>query len=300
MSQEVFTRENMFTDRTVAIRYVLDKKNGVEDKSHTLYGGLTNSAVIAIPAPLNVDGRNQISTLFTKEELQILSEELHDPTITNVNAPFWKDYALDENRMPIGKFPIYLKKEGMLLEMKDPLHYIYLKVLLASPIVAKDKEDVKYKESFRFYAVDSDKVYEEKRESISHKKKAYVEFGKIEDNREVVLFVLRAMGASIASDAKMDFLNNTLFDYMEDRTSTFLSIVDDKYLKMKIFIGKLVAAKLLNVKDELYYTSDNKVNLALDGKINNIDNAAEYLASSIGQETYLALVAGLKQQKAEK
>lgn len=287
---------DLLQDKTVAIRYVLDFKNNVDNKDHSLYGGLTNNAVIAIPAPIMDDrGRNQLLSVFTKEELALLAAEMQDPNVADVQSDFWKDYKLDSNRMPIGKFPIHLKKEGLLLDMNEPLDYIYYKVLVNHPLVAKSKEDVPYNASHRFYAIESDKVFEDRVNAISFKKKAYVEYGKIEGRRDEVVFIIRSLGAMVDSNAHIDFLNNTLFELMEDKTREFLSIASDKNLKYKVNIEKLVGAGLILIKEGLYFTADGAEKLQLNGEVNDLDGAANYLSSSLGQETFLKLTAAYKQ-----
>lgn len=296
------TRETLYRKGVkVAIRFQPSEENGVVDKTHTLYGGLTNLSIIAVPAPLVVNkGEKTVSELFTQDELKVLAEDLFDPTIVNPTSAFWKEYAKDANGMTIGKFPINLDKSGLLLEMDKPLDVIYHRILINSPIVAKDRDSIYNKKTYRFYAVDFEDMHKDKLKNINIKKQAFILFGKIDDNKEVVLHILNSLGILVDEKSDLDFLSSTLFDEVEKNPGLFVNIASDKYLKMKMVIGKLVAAGLILVKNDLYYSADGNVPLtATDGGFNDLEGAAAYLSSDMGQELYLLLTASYKKMKTQ-
>lgn len=281
----------------VAIRFQPNLTNGILDEKHTLYGGLSNTAVISVPAPLMVNkGEKTVAELFTREELEVLAEDLFTPEVVNPTSDFWREYAKDKNGMSVANFPINLDKSGMLLELDKPMGVIYHRILINSPIVAEDRDSVHNKETYRFYAVNYADMHKDKLKAMGNKKQAFVLYGKYESNRSVLTYVLNAMGILFDETSDDEFIQSTVFDQLEANPGRFVDIVSDKLLEAKVIIGKFVASGLVIVKNDLYYSADGNIPLAHgDNAINDLDGAAAFLKSDMGQEIYTRLTAGYKQ-----
>lgn len=275
---------------TVIVKFIPDFKNGIQDKKHPLYGGLSSNASIAIPAPLL---KRRIDKIFTKDELEFLGKELNEDL--SPNAPFWKEYRKDEFGMPMGVFPIFLKKEGMLLKKDDPLDYIRIKILKDSDLVAASPKEIKNRKSqYRFVLIEQDQIHKEDLDMMSIKKAAMKLHTKYEDDNDVLRYILKSFNKNVSYNSKPDFLQNETWKLVEIDPKRFKMLLSDDLIREKILIDKAVRYKLLNRSNNLFYTTTGDA-VKLDGEANDYTGAAKFLASGAGQEMKLELQAQLKQ-----
>ena len=280
---------NCLTDEKVFVKYLMDTSNGITDKKHTLHGGISNNASIGIPAPLLT---KRINVIFSKEELAFLGSELSEDL--SANSEFWTEYRRDKNtKMLKGDFPIYLKKEGAILNKLNPLDYIKIRILEDSSIVANSMEDAKQRKGCRFVLINEKDVYKREKAGISTKQKAVKLFGKYEEEASVLVYVLRLDNKSVPKNPDLEFLQNEAWKIMENNPESFVKIMEDKHLKTKIKLTDFIQYKLINKSSSLYYDLDGN-KLALDGEINDLEGCVRYLDSGIGGEYRLGLEAKVK------
>lgn len=283
------SEKNYLRDETVILKYLPDLKNGITDKRHQLYGGFSSNASIAVPAPLLT---RQIDKIFTKDELAFLSKELKQDL--NPNSDFWKEYKKDDFGMPIGIFPIYLRKEGMLLNKKDPIDYIKIRVLENFPIVAKNQAEIKNRSSqYRFVLIKKDEEHKQDINNMSYEKQATKLHSKYENNKEVLAYILKSFNRNVSYSSSLDFLVNETWKLVKSVPKLFVATVEDELLETKILLDSFVRYKLVNKSNKLYYTSTGDP-LRLDGELNDYDGAARFLDSGAGQEMLLELQAKVK------
>ena len=292
-TDEVLTapsKKNYLTEGTVIVKFIPDFKNGIDDKKHPLYGGLSSNASIAIPAPLLT---RRIDKIFTKDELEFLAEALNEEHL-QANAPFWREYRKDEFGMPMGVFPIFLKKEGMLLKKSEPLDYIKIKILQDSDIVANSPAEIKNKKSqYRFVLIEQDQLHREDIDGISVKKKAVKLHTQYENDEDVLRYVLKSFNKNVSYSSKLPFLQNETWKLAELNPKMFNTLLADELVETKILVDKAVRYKLLNKSNNLFYTAVGDP-VRLDGDANDYNGAAKYLASGAGQEMRLNLEAQIK------
>lgn len=283
---------DILIDETVIVQYLPNFKNGITDKTSPLYGGLSNRSTIGICAPL-LDGG--VSRIFTKDEIEFLAKETQEDL--SPKSSFWKELRVDENGMRNGIFPIYIGKDGIMLNKKYAIDYIKIRILEHSNIVAKSTKDAKERQTeVRFLMINKKDVHKDELETINFKRKANQLFGKMESNAEVLMYILRQFGKSVDSSQSIDFLQTEVYKQMEKEPEVFVGFANDPLLPTKLKLELYVQYNLVEVVKGLYYNSEGD-KLSLDGKINNKDGAAEYLASGAGSETKLVLDAKLEKLK---
>lgn len=288
-AEKVEERKNYLTDETVIVKYLPSHKNGVLDKKHPLYGGLSSNASIAIPAPLLTKG---IDKLFDKDELEFLSAELNADL--HPSSDFWKEYKKDDVGMPIGIFPIFLKKEGMMLNKRNPEDYIKIRVLENCPIVAPDPSEVQYnKAQYRFVLIKQNEMHKEDIESMSYEKQAIKLHTKYEDNAEVLKYILTQFNRNVGHTSKLPFLQKETWKLVKAEPKLFTRVAEDELLTVKMLIQKALRYKLISTSNKFYYTAEGDP-IKLDGEKNDFEGAARYLDSGAGQEYRLELEAKLK------
>lgn len=283
--------KNCLSEEKVFVKYVMDTKNGITEKTHPLYGGLSNNASIGIPAPLLT---KKIPLIFTKEELLFLGSELNEDLSPNSN--FWKEYRKDSNGMPISEFPIFLKKEGAMFNKNNALDYIKIRILEDSDLVANSQEEIIQRKGVRFVLISEKDVYKKEINSISVKQKAVKFFGKYEDDAEVLKHVLKTFNKSVDSKHKIEFLQKEAWKISEENPLAFIATLEDEYLKTKIKITDFINFKLINKSNNLFYDLEGK-KLSLDNEINDLNGCARYLDSGVGGEFRLELEAKVKTLK---
>lgn len=282
---------NCLSEEKVFVKYIMDKKNGIEDRTHPLYGGLSTNASIGIPAPIL---NRRINAIFTKAELEFLGAELNEDL--NSNSAFWREYRRDSNGMPIDGFPIFLRKEGAMFNKNNAMDYIKIKILEDSEIVANNIDQIKEREGYRFYMVSEKDIYKKEITNISTKQKAVKLFGKYEDESDVLKYVLKTFNKSVDRNSKLEFLQKEAWKISEDHTLAFIASLEDEHLKTKIKIDDFINYKLINKSNNLYYDLEGK-KLSLDGEANDLVGCARYLDSGIGGEFRLACEAKIKALK---
>ena len=277
-------KETLFVDEKVFVRYIPNFKNQITDKTHPEYGGLSNNSKVAITAPL-ID--NRIKSIFSEEELDALSKALNIPDLSSQFSDFWKEYVVDKHGMSNSIFPIFLKKEGLILNKKNPVDYIYIKILEDCPIIGESIADAKNKD-LQFALIKESDEFKKEIFDINSKKKAWKLYEKFEEDVAALRFLISSLGKAPATFAKKDFLQKEAYKLMETKQKMFLAILDDEFLVEKIAVTEFLKYKLINKSNNLYYT-EKGVPIALDGDKNDITGCAKYFASGIGQEEYLLL-----------
>lgn len=281
--------KSYLTDETVIVKFIPDFKNGITDKHHPLYGGLSSNASIAIPAPLLT---NELKDIFTKEELEFLAKELNEDSLAP-NSSFWREFRKDEYGMPNGVFPIFLKKEGMLLNKKDALHYIYIKILENDPIIANSVQDTKNRAGCRFLLIKHDQMHKEDLSKINSKKEAFKLHTKYEKNDRVLRYVLKSFNKSVAFNTTGDFLIKETWKLAEVASDLFVKTLEDPYLEAKILLDDAIRFKLVSKSNNLFYNLVGDP-IALDGEANDYAGASKFLDSGAGQEMKLEIEAKIK------
>lgn len=286
---KVAEKKSYLTDEVVIVKYLSDTKNGVLDKKHPLYGGLSSNASIAIPAPLL---RGGIDKIFSKDELEFLGKELNEDLAPN--SDFWKEYKKDDLGIPLSIFPIFLKKEGMILNKKDPLDYIRIRVLENSPIVAKDPSVVKFARSqYRFVLVKQNQMHKEDLDSITYEKKAAKLHTQFEEDADVLRYILTQFNRNVGYSSKLPFLQAETWKLVKAEPKLFAKVAEDELIEEKMLIQEALRYKLISTSNKFYYTKDGDP-IRLDGEKNDFEGAASYLGSGAGQEMKLELEAKIK------
>lgn len=283
------TTKNYLKEGTVIVKFIPDFKNGITDKKHPLFGGLSSNASIAIPAPLL---KRRIDKIFTEDELEFLGKKLNEDLAPN--SDFWREYRRDDFGMPLGTFPIFLKKEGMLLKKSDPLDYIKIKILKDSEIVANSPAEIKNRKSqYRFVLIEQDQIHREDLDIMSAKKAAVKLHTKYEDDVDILRFVLKSFNKNVSYSNTLDFLQKETWTLVEVDPIRFKMLLSDEFIETKILVDKAVRYKLLTKSNNLYYTAVGDP-VRLDGEANDYEGAAKFLASGAGQEMRLEFEAQIK------
>jgi hypothetical protein len=279
----------IFVDEKVFVRYIPNFSNGITEKEHPEYGGLSNNARIGICAPVST---RKINKIFSVEELEALAKAFNDETIVNNDSDFWKEYVTDKYGMSSSIFPIVLKKEGAMYNKKDPTDFIHIRVLEDSESVGNGIQNAKER-GCKFAMIKEKDQFKKEKLDISSAKAAFKLYNKYEENENVLRYLLSNLGKPVSLSTGGEFLQTEAWKEMNASPVMFAAVLGDEHLEIKIDITSLLRFKLINKVNSLYYFEKGEP-IMLDGETNDMDGAARYLKSGIGQEMFLTLKAKLK------
>lgn len=274
-------------DEKVTIKYINRESADIKDPKHVAYGGLFQTAEIAVPAP-TMDNQ-KMKNLLTNEEKAGLEHILKGMNLS-IYGDFWKKTAHDE-----GILPIFLGKDELTLDLSDPYDYIKYKVLFISPIVANSLNEVRNKATYRFVMTSEGEETAREKDKVGYKVMAFEAYVAHKNNKEVLRYILRNLGKYTSKNQKLDFLQVETSKLIEKNPSLFVTVAADKQIKVKVLMEECVENGIVVRKDEKYYDIDGQP--LSDGQTPTIDVAAGYLSSPLGQEMRLALEAKLKNSR---
>lgn len=281
---------NCLVNKRVVIRYIIKPNAMITNPKHVLYGGLGETAVRFFTVPVLRDSGALVNVLTNQEKdylEHIMGLEKNALSVYQKVNNYWHN------------FQVKLTKQDNYLDLSNPEQYIKYKVLLANKDFIcpsmKDYEE-RHKATYQFVIVDEE--FENKKASlnITNNMEAYLEFGKITDNANILRTIIEiAEGKSISDRTKLNELQIKVNNLIQANTKMFLSIVKDPLLETKALIKEAVDKKVISIKDGSYYFKKTNSPLCNDGEFATLVNAAKFLTSPKNQELLFTIQALIKQ-----
>lgn len=285
---------NCLRNERIIVRHIPRQSNMVQNPKHVLYGGMAENAVRVFVVPRLTSGKYvNVLTNDEKNYLEhIMGLEDNALSIHKREHNFWDDSN------PDGIAKVLLKKQDNYLDLSDPSDYIKYKILIANkdwiaPSL-KALEDHP-KATYQYVIIGEGDETKSAKNNMSNTMMCYKEYGKIEEDTDTLRLIIETLdGRPVASTSKLEFLQTKVNDLIQANPKTFLKVITDKMLPIKVLIRKGVAAGIITKKgDYLYLRSDNKP-LCEDGEDPTLNIAAKYLNNPKHQSIKFAIEAELK------
>lgn len=229
----------------ISVTFIRKSSNKINDPKHVLYGGLIEGGRIVMTIPTLRNG-NYVNIL-TDDEKTFLEKELglepNDLSIYKTKDNYWEDYN------------ITLTKEGKTLDLNMPDDYIEYKVLLANTgLIAHSFDDITKKATYKFYLATDGDATTRANKNIDNKKDAYIQYGKIEEKKDDLKYIIQIMSNKIiAPNTKLEQLKHWVGDELEKNPKLFLEITKDAFYHTKKLIYKAVEYKVIRKQGDFYF-----------------------------------------------
>lgn len=267
--------ENGFSlpNETVTVKFIPRKKGMAAnvDSNHVISGGMLTNAVNGYVCP--VQRKGGLANILTKEEKEYLEN------VTGLNLSVYADF--------FKKFKVSLRKDDAsnTFDLSDPLGYISIKVLEHYPDeIAHSWAQRNDKPTYQFAITRSGEVTDEKKAKLDIKKEAFKLYGKIEDDKDKLISVLKLLtNKPISSTSTLKWIQGLVEEIVDSKPNSFLSVVQDSNFETKALINKATDAGVIKKNGNKYGTVDG-LDLCEEGEAPSFENAVKYLNNPKNQE----------------
>ena len=281
--------ESCLKNERVIVRHVNKQSGLITNPRHVLYGGMADTAVRYFTVPI-LERSGTLKNVLTDNEKAYLEEamglEYNGLSIYNKENNFWENYQ------------VRLTKSDNFLDLSIPDDYIKYKVLLAnSDYIAPNIETLqdKPKATYQFVIIEEGAEDKVANDSISITQKCWKEFGKYEDDVDVMRMVVETVtGRMLSSSAKPESIKTKAGELIASDSKMFLKTITDPLLKTKILIKKGVESGIISKRGDYYYLSESNTPLCNNNEDPTLTVAARYLNTPKNQEMKFSIEAKLK------
>ena len=280
---------NKFTLPTdiVIVKYI-NRKRGMSanvEPGHIISGGMLSTAVRKFSAPLQRNGA--VKNVLTSEE-KIYLEEVTGLNLS-VYGEFWQTYFV----------ALHKDDANNRFDLSNPMDYISYKILssLSKDDIASSWADRNKNQTYQFAITREDEEMLETKQKYDAKKEAFKLYGKIEDDKDKLLGVLKLLtNKPISKESKLDWLQHKIEEFVDTMPSAFVNVVNDHAFYTKILINKGVDAGVILKAGNKYSTADG-LDLSNSGEIATFDNTVLYLDNPKNQEVRTIIEAKINKAK---
>lgn len=260
---------------------------------HVLYGGMAEDATRTYVVPMLRNG--QLVDVLTKSEKEFLEDYLgledNALSVFKVENNFWK------------KQKVVLRKDDNFLDLSNPQDYIKYKILLHNDdLIAPNLDAVQNhpKATYEYVMIREEEESKANRRRTDANKEAYKEFGKIEDNADIMRVVIETITARpVAASSNIDTLANKVDELIQNDARLFLRVVQDPYLNTKVLIRNAIEAGVITNRGGQLYLREDGSPLCSKGEP-TMSVAAAYLNEAKNQELRFTIEAKVNQYRENK
>lgn len=272
----------------VIVRF-LPKVNRISNPKHVLYGGMAENAVKIFSVPrLNTGALVNVLTKDEKSYLEyIMGLEYNALSVYNKVDNYWENTY------------VRLTKHDTFLNLADPEDYIKYKILLANKeFIAPSLQVLEDfpKETYQFVLMEEGEETKMANKNMSTTMQAYMEYGKIQEDKNTLRVIIEILdGRPVASNTKIEFLQEKINKLIQANSKTFLRVIKDSLLSTKVLIKTAIEKGLISNRGGMLYTKvgDTTIPLCGDNEEPTLNIAAKFLNLPKNQELKFKLEAGI-------
>lgn len=270
----------------ITIRHIFKKSGLFDNPKHVFAGGMADTSVKQFCTPVLASG--SFVNVLTNDEKEYLEAALGLP----INA--LSIYKKEDNYWA-NKY-VRLTKEDSYLDLSNPEDYISYKILLANKdFIAPSLQALEDypKATYEFVIINENDEINKSLKNMSIMQRCYKEFGKIEEDKEILKTIIELYtGKSLSDKVKIAYLQGQVNDIIQNDSKMFIKIATDELLKTKSIIRQALNAGFIVKRNNLLYMNNEP--LCENGEDSTLNNAAKYLNSPRHQDAYISLQEKLK------
>lgn len=286
---------NCLRNERIIVKHINKQTGNIRDPKHVLYGGMSENAKKVYTVPLLKSGA--FCDVLTRDEKDYLEYalglEANALSVYRKEDNFW-DTSNDQ-----GISKVILYKHDNYLDLSNPVDYIKYKILLANKDriapSAQALQDTP-KATYEFVLLSDNEENSMAKASINTKMQCYKEFGKVEDNPDILKLIIETIdGRVLATGTKLEIMQTKINDLIQQNSKLFLKVITDKLLPTKVLINKAIAAGIISRRGNYLYLKKDNTPLCNNNQEPTFNVAAAFLNEPKHQELKFSIEAQLKQ-----
>ena len=283
--------KNCLRNERVIVRYILKQRRLVTNPKHVLYGGLADTATRTFCTPKLSSGH--YVNVLTNSEKKFLEHALGlEENALSIYKPvnnYWDSGT--------GRSEVILGKQDTYLDLSNPSGYIKYKILLANKDTIAPSLQVLQdtpKASYQFVIIAEGDEAKVANDEMSIAAKCYVEYGKHQDDFEVLRLVVETIdGRPVAQNTKIEFLRSKINNLIKSNAKTFYKVISDPLLDTKVLIRQSIEIGTVQQRGTYLYLKDGNLPLCENNEEPTLNSAAKFLNAPKHQDILFALQAKL-------
>lgn len=253
-------------NEVVTVKFVKKRKGMAANVSedHVISGGMLSGSKKKFTAPIKRTGG--IANILTNKEKEYLERETGIDL--SIYGEFWHTFSVS----------LFKEDVNNTFNLNDPLDYISVR-LLESLIndIARSWKERNNKATYQFAITRPNEITDERKVKLDIKKEAFKLYGKIEDDKDKLLGILKLLSNQpIAKNSTIKWIQGQVEEYVDNKPSSFVSIIKDPSFETKVLINKGIDSGVVIRNGNLYSTVDG-LELCEKGEVANFANAVKYL-----------------------
>lgn len=273
IKEEESVTEFKLPNEKVIVKFIPRKKGMAANvpEDHIIAGGMIGEAIRKYKAPLQRNG--SIANVLTSEEKDYLEKETG--LQLSIYGDFWIDYS------------VTLTKDATnnQLDLSNPMDYISYKLLLTlKNDIAPSWETRNDKLTYDFVITKGGEEHKDRKRQYDSKKEAFKQYGKIEDDRDMLVGVLKLLtNKPISKDSSLDWIQGQVEEKIDTMPTAFLDVITDASFNTRVLINKGVEYGVVIKSGNKYATVDG-LELSEADELPTFDNAVKYLDNPRNQD----------------
>jgi len=275
--------KSFLQNKKVLVKFV-GKKGGFNNgKGHVLEGGKMQGTYTRFPAPMNASG--SIKEFLTKDEIDFFSLRLGD-NLSSSNKDYWENFGIS------------LTKEDMVLDLSDPLQMLQFKALHNYQAkICTNPADLTKRGTYQWCLYNTDDETLTKKSILDSQQKAYINFGAVQQNRDILCYLYRNIeGRIISKESPLNEIQGKFLDILSNKYVKLNLLLADQYLDEKVIINTAYELGIISEKSGEYTDIKSGKKLCNEGRATE-QVAAEFLSQPKNQDLRLELEARIKVAK---
>lgn len=278
--------ESILKNKKILVKFVGKRTGFNTQPGHVLSGGKLQGTYTRFTAPMAKSGT--FKEFLKPDAVKFYSDRL-GKDVSFTNKEFWEDFSIS------------LTKEDMPLDLSDPMQSLQYEALHHYPSIVCDKpEDLTKRSTYQWCLYNTDDEMSVKKLELDSQRKAYINFGRYENNRDVLAYIYKFIeGRIVSRETAITDLQAKFLDILAKNHIKFNNLVDDVLLEEKVIINTAYELGILNEKSGEYSDIKSGKKLCNAGRA-TLQVAADYIAEGINQDLRLELEARIKIAKDNK